>query len=163
LAIIKPFKPFRYTAAAGDPATLLTQPYDKISPEMQSRYLAASPYNLVRVILGERHASDDDIDNPYTRAVGHLDQWTRAGILTQDSVPGLYAYFQDFEVPDSGERLTRKRIHRDREDRPYSAGVVHRHEQTLSGPKKDRLELLRHTGAHFGQFSCCIRPGARRG
>jgi uncharacterized protein (DUF1015 family) len=34
----------------------------------------------------------------------------------------------------------------------YSAGVVHRHEQTLSGPKKDRLELLRHTHAHFGQL-----------
>ena len=34
----------------------------------------------------------------------------------------------------------------------YSAGVVHRHEQTLSGPKKDRLELLRHTHAHFGQI-----------
>jgi uncharacterized protein (DUF1015 family) len=30
--------------------------------------------------------------------------------------------------------------------------VVHRHEQTLSGPKKDRLELLRHTHAHFGQL-----------
>jgi uncharacterized protein (DUF1015 family) len=34
----------------------------------------------------------------------------------------------------------------------YSAGVVHRHEQTLSGPKKDRMELLRHTHAHFGQI-----------
>jgi len=30
--------------------------------------------------------------------------------------------------------------------------VVHRHEQTLSGPKKDRMELLRHTCAHFGQI-----------
>jgi uncharacterized protein (DUF1015 family) len=34
----------------------------------------------------------------------------------------------------------------------YAAGVVHRHEQTLSGPKQDRLELLRHTHAHFGQI-----------
>jgi uncharacterized protein (DUF1015 family) len=34
----------------------------------------------------------------------------------------------------------------------YAAGVVHRHEQTLSGPKKDRMELLRHTHAHFGQI-----------
>ncbi len=33
-----------------------------------------------------------------------------------------------------------------------SANVVYRHEQTLSGPKKDRLELLRHTHAHFGQL-----------
>ncbi len=34
----------------------------------------------------------------------------------------------------------------------YSAGIVHRHEQTLSGPKKDRMELLEHTRAHFGQI-----------
>jgi uncharacterized protein (DUF1015 family) len=34
----------------------------------------------------------------------------------------------------------------------YEAGVVHRHEQTLSGPKADRLELLRHTRAHTGQL-----------
>jgi len=31
----------------------------------------------------------------------------------------------------------------------YSKGVVYRHEQTLSGPKKDRMELLRHTRAQF--------------
>jgi uncharacterized protein (DUF1015 family) len=30
--------------------------------------------------------------------------------------------------------------------------VVYRHEQTLSGPKKDRLELLRHTRGHYGQI-----------
>jgi uncharacterized protein (DUF1015 family) len=34
----------------------------------------------------------------------------------------------------------------------YAAGVVHRHEQTFSGPKKDRLELLRATHAHCGQI-----------
>ena len=34
----------------------------------------------------------------------------------------------------------------------YSAKVVHRHEQTLSKPKSDRLNLLRATRAHFGQI-----------
>ena len=34
----------------------------------------------------------------------------------------------------------------------YSAGVVHRHEETLSGPKADRLELLKAVPAHFGQI-----------
>jgi uncharacterized protein (DUF1015 family) len=152
LAIIKPFQPFRYSLKAGDPARLLTQPYDKINPEMQAKYLAASPYNLVRVILGERHASDNESDNVYTRAAANLEDWIREGILVQDSAPGLYAYFQDFQVPDSGERLTRKGFIGVGKIEEYSAGVVHRHEQTLSGPKKDRLELLRHARAHFGQI-----------
>jgi uncharacterized protein (DUF1015 family) len=152
LATIKPFQPYRYTVQAGDPARLLTQPYDKINPKMQAAYLAASPYNLVRVILGERHASDDASHNVYTRAAGYLDAWIRDGILAQDSSPGLYAYFQEFAVPDTGERAVRKGFIGIGKVEDYSANIVHRHEQTLSGPKKDRLELLRHTRAHFGQI-----------
>ena len=152
MATIKPFRPFRYTAKAGDPARLLTQPYDKINPKMQAAYLAASPYNLVRVILGEKHASDNESDNVYTRAAGHLDDWIREGILAQDPVPGLYAYFQEFEVPDTGERALRKGFIGIGKVEDYSANIVHRHEQTLSGPKKDRLELLRKTRSHFGQI-----------
>jgi uncharacterized protein (DUF1015 family) len=152
LASVKPFQPFRYSAKAGDPATLLTQPYDKISPQMQARYLAQSKYNLVRVILGERRDSDTEPDNVYTRAARHLEDWMREGILTRDPAPGFYAYFQDFDVPDSGERLTRKGFIGLGKVEDYSAGIVHRHEQTLSGPKKDRLQVLRHTRAHFGQI-----------
>lgn len=152
MATIQPFQPYRYSAQAGDPARLLTQPYDKIDSAMQARYLAASPYNLVRVILGERRDSDNDSDNAYTRAAQYLDEWIRQGILERDAAPGLYAYFQNFEVPDSGERLTRKGFIGLGKIEDYSAGVVYRHEQTLTGPKKDRLKLLRHTRAHFGQL-----------
>ena len=60
MANIFPFQPYRYTAKAGKLQDLVTQPYDKISPEMRQRYLQASPYNLVRIILGERQASDSD-------------------------------------------------------------------------------------------------------
>ncbi len=152
MATVKPFQPYRYTPKAGDPANLLTQPYDKINPAMQAKYLAASPYNLVRVILGERHSSDNPSDNVYTRAAKYLDEWTRDGILAQDLQPGFYAYFQDFAVPDTNERATRMGFIGIGKVEDYAAGVVYRHEQTLSGPKKDRLELLRHTRGHFGQI-----------
>jgi len=152
LATLKPFQPYRYTSKAGDPAKLLTQPYDKINQAMQAKYLAASPYNLVRVILGERQSSDNPSDNVYTRAAKHLDEWIRDGILAQDPKPGFYAYFQDFAVPDTNERATRMGFIGLGKIEDYSAGVVYRHEQTLSGPKKDRLELLRHTHGHYGQI-----------
>ena len=73
-------------------------------------------------------------------------------MLAKESTPSLYAYFQKFTVPDSGQALERKGFIGLGAVEDYSAGVVHRHEQTLSGPKKDRLELLRHTHAHFGQI-----------
>jgi uncharacterized protein (DUF1015 family) len=131
---------------------VVTQPYDKISPAMRTRYLALSPYNLVRIILGERPPEDSDTDNVYTRAAGHLDSWTASGVLARDSEPGIFPYFQEFTVPDTGERLVRKGFIALGAVEEYAAGIVHRHEQTLSGPKKDRMELLRHTRAHFGQI-----------
>ncbi len=152
VARIFPFEPYRYSTKAGSAESLVTQPYDKISPEMQARYLSLSPYNLVRLILGERFPTDTDADNVYTRAAGLLRDWIEAGILERDGAPGFYAYFQKFTVPDSGETRERKGFIGLGAVEDYSAGVVHRHEQTLSGPKKDRMELLRHTRAHFGQI-----------
>ncbi len=152
MAQIYPFQPLRYTAKAGPLGNLVTQPYDKISPAMRSRYQSLSPYNLVRVILGERSDSDSGIGNVYTRASRYLNDWIECGILAKDAEPALFAYFQEFTVPDTGERLVRKGFIGLGAVEDYSANIVHRHEQTLSGPKKDRLELLRHTHAHFGQL-----------
>ncbi len=128
---------------------LATQPYDKISPEMQARYLAASPYNLVRVILGERKPGDSETENVYTRAARTMREWIASGIWVRDAEPGMFAYYQEFVVPDTGERLVRKGFLALGQVEEYAAGVVFRHEQTLSGPKKDRRSLLEHTHTHF--------------
>ena len=116
---------------------------------MQARYLSLNPYNLVRLILGERFPSDSDQDNVYTRAAATLHAWIAAEILEHENAPSLYAYYQRFTVPDTGQTLERKGFIGLGALENYSAGVIHRHEQTLSGPKKDRLELLRHTRTHF--------------
>jgi len=152
MATVFPFRPYRYSETAGPLQALVTQPYDKITPEMQARYLSLSPYNLVRIILGERLPSDTESDNVYTRAAAYLRKWIADGILFQEPTPCLFAYFQEFSVPDTGERLLRKGFIGLGKVEDYSTGVVYRHEQTLSGPKKDRMELLQHTRAHFGQI-----------
>ncbi|MBI1895097.1 MAG: DUF1015 domain-containing protein [Acidobacteria bacterium] len=152
MANIFPFQAYRYSPKAGDLNHLVTQPYDKISPRMQARYLSLSPYNLVRIILGERRPDDTDANNTYTRAAAHFREWIEQGILEKDDRPGFYVYFQEFEIPDSGEKLVRKGFVGLGAVEEYSAGVVHRHEQTLSGPKKDRQMLLEHTRAHCGQL-----------
>src|ERR1700720_984156 len=108
MATIFPFQPYRYSPGAGPLQKLVTQPYDKISPAMQSRYLASSPHNLVRVILGERTANDTGTDNVYIRATNTMQEWIASGVWTRDAGPGMFAYFQEFVVPDTGERLVRK-------------------------------------------------------
>ena len=152
MAKVVRFRAWRYADKAGPLGALVTQPYDNITPEMRARYLAWSPYNLVRVILGETYPTDSPADNVYTRAACHLRNWIAAGVLARDEEPSLFSYFQEFTDPDSGERLVRRGFIGLGAVEDYSAGVVRRHEQTLSGPKQDRLELLRHTRAHFGQI-----------
>jgi uncharacterized protein (DUF1015 family) len=152
MARIFPFQPYRYTLKAGSLSDVVTQPYDKITPAMQARYQAQSPYNLVRIILGERKPSDSENDNVYTRAAAHLKDWIARGVLEHESEPSLYAYFQEFTVPDTNEKLVRQGFIGLGAIEPYAEKIVHRHEQTLTGPKKDRMELLRHTHAHFGQI-----------
>lgn len=149
MARIYPFQPYRYSPKAGAIENLVTQPYDKISPAMQARYLSLSPYNLVRLILGERFPTDSERENVYTRSAAALSAWIAGEILNRENAPSLYAYYQKFTVPDTGRTLERKGFIGLGALEEYSAGVVHRHEQTLSGPKKDRMELVRHTRAQF--------------
>ncbi|HMH06901.1 MAG TPA: DUF1015 family protein, partial [Terriglobales bacterium] len=68
MAQIEPFRALRYDPTRVSIPQVLTQPYDKITPEMQEGYYAASPHNLVRIILGKQHASDHDGENRYSRA-----------------------------------------------------------------------------------------------
>jgi uncharacterized protein (DUF1015 family) len=162
MARIRPFQPYRYSPNAGKLDDLVTQPYDKISPKMQERYLAQSPYNLVRIILGQRFDSDTDSENVYTRGAQYLRDWIEKGILKKETEPSIYAYFQEFEVPGTGEFLTRKGFIALGAVEDYESQIVHRHEQTLSGPKKDRRQVLEHTRAHFGQIFMLYPDPERR-
>ena len=152
MAEIIPFKALRYDPDQVKLEDVLTQPYDKITPEMQSKYYERSSHNLVRIILGKAGETDTDSFNVYTRATEYLHDWRSGGILKQDPTPGIYAYSQTFTVPGTRDLQERRglialgRIH------DYADGVVHRHEQTLSKPRADRLNLLRATRAHFGQI-----------
>lgn len=151
MAIIYPFRALRYNPARVELADVVTQPYDKISPEMQDRYYALSPYNLVRIILGK---ADDGPGNVYGRAAKCLSAWRAERVLVADPEPSIYAYAQQFTVPGDPSRKEYERrgfiALGKLED--YENGIVHRHEQTLSGPKTDRLKLLRATQAHCGQI-----------
>ncbi len=152
MAHIEPFRALRYDPARVALAKAATQPYDKITPEMQASYYAASPYNLVRIILGKRGANDGAADNAYTRAADYFSDWRRQGVFVQDSQPSLYRYTQQFPAPAGKELLERRGFIALGKVEDYAAGVVFRHEQTLAKPKADRLDLLRATRAHFGQI-----------
>jgi uncharacterized protein (DUF1015 family) len=149
---IFPFPALRYNLNKVKAEDVLTQPYDKITPAMQERYYARSPYNLVRLILGKPEAADADTTNVYSRAKRYLEDWQHAGVLTPDTEPSVYLYLQEFTVPGSGAVKRRNGLIAAGQLHDYSDKIVFRHEQTLAKPKSDRLNLLRAIRTHAGQI-----------
>src|SRR5439155_4726771 len=152
MAQVFPFRALRFNPQLAPFDRVLTQPYDKISPQRQAEYYAMHPHNLIAVEKGRTFESDDAHNNVYTRAAAKVEEWIRDSVLLQDPAPAFYAYTQEFIVPGSNERRTRRGFIGASQLEDYSAGIVFRHEHTLSGPKADRLELLRHTRLHTGQL-----------
>jgi uncharacterized protein (DUF1015 family) len=161
MAEIFPFNAYRYDLDRVKLAEVVTQPYDKITPAMQERY-ARIPYNLITIEKGKPAAGDSPSDNVYTRAAKALEEWIRSGILLRDPEPGIYAYAQEFTVPGTTDRRQRSGFIALGRVEDYAARVVFRHEETLSGPKADRLELLCHTRTHTGQLFMLYTDEDRR-
>ena len=153
LARIYPFRAWRYNPSAVRLEDVVTQPYDKISPSMQQAYYQRSPFNLVRIILGLPELFDAERgESVYTRAGRDFRAWREQGVLVQEKDPCIFAYSQRFKLP--GTQIVKERrgfialgkLH------DYADQVIFRHEQTLSKPRSDRLNLLKATHAHFGQI-----------
>lgn len=153
MAKIYPFRAWRYNPSVVRLDDVVTQPYDKISPAMQQAYYLRSTYNLVRIILGLPELFDaEDGENVYSRAARDFRAWRQAGILIQEKSPCVFAYSQQFKVPGSETVKERRGFIALGKLHEYTDGVIFRHEQTLSKPKTDRLNLLKATRAHFGQI-----------
>ena len=162
MAQVYPFRAFRYNPERAAFDRVLTQPYDKISPAMQEKYYAADAHNLIAVEKGRTYPGDTAQNNVYTRAAAAIEDWIRNSVVVQDPAPSFYGYTQEYTVPGTEERRTRRGFIGAGKLEEYSAGVVFRHVHTLSGPKADRLELLRHTKMHTGQLFMLYSDAEKR-
>jgi uncharacterized protein (DUF1015 family) len=149
MATIAPFYGIRYNAnKIGDLSKVVTQPYDRIGAQLQDTYYKLHPYNIVRLIRGQELDGDGADHNVYTRARDYCRTWLDAGYLLRDVAPAFYVYHQTFTLPD-GSELTRKAFITALQLVDFSEGIVLPHERTLSGPKADRLNLMRATAFNF--------------
>ena len=152
MARIYPFRALRYDTSRVKMEDVVTQPYDKITPAMQERYYEASPYNLVRVILGKRYPTDTEEENVYTRAADTLHAWRKDRILEEEAEPALYGYSQTYTVPHSSEVRERRGFIALGHLYDYADHVIYRHEQTFPKHKSDRMSLFKATRAYCEQI-----------
>ena len=147
---VSAFKGYRYDAAVvGDPANCVAPPYDVIDAEQQEKLYEVSDFNIIRLIKGKSKTDDSDTENVYTRAAADLQTFARQGALKQDGSDRIYVYAQDFSIRGKSYRRTGFVGLGKLED---YGGSVKPHEQTLSGPKADRLNLMRAIRSQTGQI-----------
>jgi uncharacterized protein (DUF1015 family) len=148
MAEIRAFRAYRYdlgrVGALGD---VVAPPYDVIDPALQQALYDRSPYNVIRLILNKEQPGDGERDNRYTRAARFLREWQADDILVRDSAQSLYVYSQEFEV--EGRRHTRRGFLARVRLEPLGAGRIYAHEETLAGPKADRLRLFHATAMNL--------------
>jgi uncharacterized protein (DUF1015 family) len=162
MARIYPFRALRYDTQKLRMEDVVTQPYDKITPEMQQAYYDRSKYNLIRVILGKKEPGDTDAfaplpagetpHNVYTRAAESLTSWRKKGILREETETALYGYSQTYVVPGTQETRERRGFIALGHLYDYADHVVYRHEQTFPKHKSDRLALFKATRAYCEQI-----------
>ncbi len=151
MADVQAFRAYRYDLArVGNLSDVIAPPYDVIDPALQERLYQRSPQNVVRLILNRETPADSERDNRYTRAGQTLRDWVQQGVLVQDSARALYVYHQDFEV--EGQRFTRRGFMARVRLEPFGSGRIFPHEETLAGPKADRLKLFHATQMNLSQI-----------
>ena len=148
MAEVQPFRGYRYNLAqVGALEDVVAPPYDVIDADLQDELYAKNPANVVRLILNRESPADHADDNRYTRSAAFLREWLANDLLVQDSQRCLYAVEQCFEV--DGRMLTRKGFLARVKLEPFGQGKIFPHEETLAGPKADRLKLFRATAMNL--------------
>ncbi len=148
---IQAFRGLRYDLGhVGSLSDVIAPPYDVIGPALHEQLYKQHPANVVRLELNREEPGDDDRNNKYSRAAQFLKNWVSEKLLFRESDPALYVYDQTFEA--DGHTFTRRGFMcRCRLER-FGEGKIYPHEETLAGPKADRLLLTRACRANLSQI-----------
>ncbi len=149
---IHAFRGLRYDLGhVGELSDVIAPPYDVISPELQNELYKKHPCNVIRLILNRREPADDDeANNRYTRAARFLKNWQSEGVLFAEANPAIYVYHQEF--PHEGSTCVRRGFMARMRLSRFGEGQVFPHEETMPGPKVDRLMLMTTCKSNLSQI-----------
>jgi uncharacterized protein (DUF1015 family) len=135
MPLLKPFRALRYDVEAAGPLdSLVAPPWDVVTPSLMERLVAASPYNVIRLI------------RPYEAEIAaeRLRAWTERGLLVREPRPAVWRIEEEYVGPDGQRGLRRGLVARVRLE-PYERRVILPHERIFEGQAETRLRLLRVT------------------
>jgi uncharacterized protein (DUF1015 family) len=148
---IQAFRGIRYDLGhVGSLSDVIAPPYDVIDAALQDQLYKQHPANVIRLILNREEPGDDESHNRYSRAARFLRNWRSEGVLFTESDPAVYVYHQKFDY--AGQTFTRRGFMARVRLQRFGEGNIFPHEETMSGPKQDRLLLTRACKANLSQI-----------
>jgi uncharacterized protein (DUF1015 family) len=148
---IQAFRGLRYDLGhVGSLSDVVAPPYDVIGPDLQDQLYKKHPANVIRLILNREEPGDDDSNNRYTRAARFLKNWRSQGVLFTEPDPAVYVYHQQFDY--AGQTYNRRGVMARVRLSRFGEGNIYPHEETMSGPKQDRLLLTQACKANLSQI-----------
>jgi uncharacterized protein (DUF1015 family) len=131
--------------AVGSLDAVAAPPYDVIDAAMRSELAAKSPFNVVEIDLPDDGKGGD----PYAHAAELFEMWRQQNVVIRVREDALWALTQEYTVPGSDRRVTRRGFFARVRVEDYGPGRIRPHERTQPGPKEDRLRLTRATRANL--------------
>lgn len=148
MSTILPFRAFRYHLPKAEIGKAVCPPYDIIGETLEKK-LKTNSKNAIQIELPA-----GSTETKYAHAKKVWDSWTQKEVVKRDSAPTFYIYEQIFNT--AGKKYSRKGFFCEVELEKPGEGSILRHELTISGPKIDRLNLIRslniNTSPVFGLF-----------
>jgi uncharacterized protein (DUF1015 family) len=152
-----PFHAVQFAEAFGatpghpvDVSALIAPPYDVLDAGAKDALLARDERNIVAIDLPHLPAKQLGPDSAYAAAALRLFEYLKSGVLHKHHQPVMFVYRQTFTFERQQHQRTGLVATIDLlpfgpdTDGTRGGGVLP-HEQTFSGPKEDRLALMRAT------------------
>ena len=133
---------------------MIAPPYDVVGEADVAALHARSPHNVAHI---ESPRVEGDADR-YAHAAALLGEWERSDVLLREARPCYYVYEQRTTI--EGERVARRCFFARLRLSPLGDGLVRPHERTMSGPRADRLALLRATRVNVSPIFVMYRDAA---
>jgi uncharacterized protein (DUF1015 family) len=146
-----PFRAVRFNTGS-DLSNLVAPPYDVLDSAGKSRLLARDARNIVAIDLPHTPAKELGPPEAYAAAASTYAAMLGQGVLAQLDRPAIFAYRQTFKSADGRQTVQRSGMACTVETVPFgprAGGGILPHEETFSGPKEDRMALMKATKAQL--------------
>jgi uncharacterized protein (DUF1015 family) len=155
MSLVSPFVGLLFDGSiVGSHDLVTTPPYDVISDDERRHYLDASPYNVIRLVLGRDDAGEGGTVDKYRQAASELETWRERGALVATERPSFYPYEMQFSLHGRRRAIRGMVCAVELED---PGGSIVPHERTMPGPIEDRLRLMREVRTNLSSIHGVFR------